>query len=108
MGDGGVLAEVDAAGAGVVNTKVGLGREEVGWGGGLQDRETAWAIRDTVVSGEGVLIVLVSAAMSGPEHQAVVLGIQSLLAEEPPLVFWRVALVWWPSLGCSQVVLLCP
>ena len=88
MGDGGVLAEVDAAGAGVVNTKVGLGREEGGWGGGLQDRETAWAILETVLSRKGVLVGLVSAAMSGLEHQAVVLGIQSLLAEEPPLVFW--------------------
>ncbi len=55
MGDGLVLAEVDAAGAGVDNTKVDLGREEAGRGGGLQDRETAWAIRDTVVSREGVL-----------------------------------------------------
>ena len=78
------------------------------WGGGLQDKETAWAILDTVFSRYGVFIVLEAASMSGPEHQAVVLGIQSLLAEEPPLVFWRVALVWWPSLGCSQVELLCP
>jgi hypothetical protein len=85
-----------------------LCREEEGWWGGLQDRETAWAILETVLSREGVLVGLVSAAMSGPEHQAAVLGIQSLLAEEPPLVFWQVALLWWPSLGCLQVVLLCP
>jgi len=61
-----------------------LGREEEGWGGGLQDRETAWAILETVLSRKGVLVGLVSAAMSGPQHQVVVLGIQSLLAEEPP------------------------
>ena len=108
MGDGGILAEVDAAGAGVDNTNVGFGQGGGRVGGGLQDRETAWAILDTVLSRKGVLIGLVSAAMSGPEHQAVVLGIQSLLAVEPLLMFWQVALLWWPSLGCSQVVLLCP
>ena len=52
--------------------------------GGLQDRETAWAILETVLSRKGVLVGLVSAAMSVPQHQVVVLGIQSLLAEEPP------------------------
>ena len=64
-----------------------LGREEEGWWGGLQDRETAWAILETVLNRKGIL-GLVAAVMSGPEHQAAVLGIQSLLAEEPPLVFW--------------------
>ncbi len=76
------------------------------WWGGLQDRETAWAILEMVLSRKGVL-GLEAAIMSGPEHQAR-LGIQSLLAEEPPLVFWQVVLLWWPSLGCLQVVLLCP
>jgi len=62
-----------------------LGREDRVWEGGLQDKETAWAILDTVFSRNGVF-TLVAASMSGPEHQAVVLGVQSLLAEEVNLV----------------------
>ena len=64
-----------------------MGREEEGWWGGLQDRETGWANLE-VLSRKGVLVGLVAEDMSGLEQQAAVLGIQSLLAEKPPLVFW--------------------
>ena len=49
MGDGGILAEVQAASAGVNNINVGFGQGGGRMVGGLQDRETAWAILEMVL-----------------------------------------------------------
>jgi hypothetical protein len=44
--------------------------------------------------------------MSGPGPQIGLLGIQSLLAIELPMMLLQMAVSWWPALGVEQVWLL--